>query len=320
MNIDNPEMGSIDAAAQHLLNKSAPTTEEPEAEAEPEEDNPAEVEETEDVEAVTEPEGEETETDDEETEEPVKFTVKINGKDEEVTLEELQAGYMKDRDYREKTTKVSEERKAVEAEKARVADLAQRREEFLTESQTLQNLIQSFIVPEQAMQDMLKANDTAGYLQAKSHNEKIQGQIAALKSRDEQVQNQITEEQKQALEAKRVAEQERLFTVFPNLKDDANQKALGQYILSQGFAPEDVQNTLDHRLFVAMEKARLYDAIQANAKQKPKAHVPKVTKGEVARKGTGDVKVEKLRELATKAKRSNDINDIAAFIMAKNSK
>lgn len=317
MKIDNLEGGSIEAHVQALLKKGTPETpEQPEDETESPEDSPEDIEDVGDTEADDTDE-EESDTEEDTPEEPKKFTVKINGKDEEVTFEELQAGYMKDRDYREKTTKVAEERKAVEAEKAKLADLSKVREDYLTESKTLQGIIGSFMVPEEKLNEMLMAKDTVSYLQAQAHNEKIAQQVAALKARDEAVSTQISEEEQKAIQDRTVAEQEALYKALPELRDDANQNALGSYILSLGYSPEDVQSVLDHRLFVALEKARRFDEFQAKAQAKPVNKVPKVTKGEAVRRGAAEVQNQKLRDLSLKAKKTGSIQDHVALLMAK---
>ena len=52
----------------------------------------------------------------EEEEQPQVFTVKVDGKEVEVTLEELQKGYSRTQDYTRKTQQIAEVRKHAEAE------------------------------------------------------------------------------------------------------------------------------------------------------------------------------------------------------------
>ena len=82
----------------------------------PTEPTEAEVEE---LEAQPEPELDDQETPESDTEESL-YTVKVNGEEKEVTLEELQKGYMMESDYRQKTSQVSEKRKAVEEAQAKL--------------------------------------------------------------------------------------------------------------------------------------------------------------------------------------------------------
>jgi len=52
----------------------------------------------------------------EEQDQPTVFTVKVDGKEVEVTLDELQKGYSRTQDYTRKTQQIAEIRKQVEAE------------------------------------------------------------------------------------------------------------------------------------------------------------------------------------------------------------
>ena len=56
----------------------------------------------------------------EEDEQPQVFTVKVDGKEIDVTLDELQKGYSRTQDYTRKTQQIAETRKAVEAEAAAI--------------------------------------------------------------------------------------------------------------------------------------------------------------------------------------------------------
>ena len=64
----------------------------------------------------TDPEQSEEEGDSEEGEQPQVFTVKVDGKEVEVTLDELQKGYSRTQDYTRKTQQIAEARKQTEAE------------------------------------------------------------------------------------------------------------------------------------------------------------------------------------------------------------
>lgn len=318
----NPSEGTIDAAVQALLNKSTPDqAKETEIEEDLETDTLQDEETESDAEAVEEAEeteAEDTEDTQEDSEEPL-HTVTIGGKEMKVTLKEALAGYMKDQDYRKKTAEVAETRKTVEAEKAMIADLSKVRENYLSEVKTLQEVVKSFIVPDAKLDELLKTRNTEGYLQAKAHNEKIQQQINALKNAETKATEEITEEQKKQRADLETKEREALYTAVPELKDDANQKALGSYLLNLGFSQEDIVGTIDHRIFVMAEKARKYDAFQAKAKEKPVSKVPKVLKGKSTRQTGSEIQSQKLKELQSKARRTGSKEDHIAFLMAKNS-
>lgn len=131
---------SIEDAAALLAQEPEAAAPEQAEEAEPQ----AEEQGEESVEAETET-GEEETT--EEAEEPQLYTVKVNGEERQVTLEELQKGYSMEADYRRKTTETAAERKAiaekdqaleaerqaVRAERDRYAQILDRADEALKE-------------------------------------------------------------------------------------------------------------------------------------------------------------------------------------------
>ena len=320
MDIVNPSEGTIDAVAQSILNKSAPgesldKNERPE----PEEDNLESVDDSEDTEAV-EDEAEVAEDDTEDTEDdskPQMVTVKIDGKSVEVPLEEALAGYQKDQDYRKKTAELAKQREEVEAVKAKVADLPTVRENYLSELKILSELTQAPLFSEDKLQEILRTHGAEPYLQAKAAQEKHQQKQETLRQTVQNIETQITEEQKEQLVKRESEERELLLTALPELKEPANQKVLGSYILGLGFSEDDVKNTLDHRLFAAMEKARRYDELISKGKAKPVANVPKVTKGNASRKGSDEIKSGRIQELSKQAKRSGSVDDLAQLLMAK---
>ena len=64
----------------------------------------------------TDTEQSELDEDTEEQEQPQVFSVKVDGKEVEVTLDELQKGYSRTQDYTRKTQQIAEARKQTEAE------------------------------------------------------------------------------------------------------------------------------------------------------------------------------------------------------------
>ena len=75
----------------------------------------------EDYELESEQDGiEENDVDDDDSDEPEYYDIKVDGEDLQVTLEEALKGYQRDSDYRKKTMSVAESRKEVEAKAASI--------------------------------------------------------------------------------------------------------------------------------------------------------------------------------------------------------
>lgn len=70
---------------------------------------------------VYEDEPQEDQVEEEESEQPQLYTIKVDGEDTQVTLEELQNGYSRQRDYTRKTQELAQQRKAIEAQQQEVS-------------------------------------------------------------------------------------------------------------------------------------------------------------------------------------------------------
>jgi len=122
-----PATDSIESATNAFAEILAPTKDNQE-EGEAQQAEEAVGAESEDEQAFEEPEGDEDESaddaDPDEDEEPEEeeqneqpaYTVKVNGEEVAVTLDELQKGYSRTQDYTRKTQQLAEARKVAEAE------------------------------------------------------------------------------------------------------------------------------------------------------------------------------------------------------------
>lgn len=185
-----------------------------------------------------------------------KFTVKVNGEDAEVTLEDLQKGYMMQSDYSRKTQEIAEARKAFQQE------AAQAQQERAAKMQELAERVSQLDQLAQSMQsgvdlEQLRDLDPSEYLRHKENLEKIQ------KSADEQRQY-MAEQQKAYLEQVRQSEQEKLLAAIPDWLDSDKAKegakrvrdVLGEY----QFSDQEIGALMDHRLIRAMNDLATYKA------------------------------------------------------------
>lgn len=327
MDTVNPSEGtepvddSIDAVAGLLLQKRQA------AQQESEQDNPEVVnEEVEDDQSSFESEDELDETfEDEESEseeseededysaddveEPI--TVKIEGK--EVTLDELQSGYMKDADYRKKTAELAELRREAEAERESIKELQSVQENVLKEREILTEVLSSTVLTNDQLKQIRESKGIEAYVDAKEANDLRQKQIQSLRDKNKADRDGMLENQTKELE--KVAEQERqqLLSKVPDLKNPEIAQGLANYLITDaGVTEQELGNIVDHRLYELAFKAMKYDQIQKKAK--PKQKVPKVKGGKNNRKDKSQVQTELTRKLEGKARRSGNINDIAALI------
>ena len=148
--------------------------------------------ETETTEDVVEEETEsvdesETDTDIEEVEdvtqtEPETYTIKVNGEDVNVTLDDLKNGYSRTSDYTRKSQQLAEQRKQFEQQQAQIqAERTQLAENLKAVEQFLSNPVP------QPDQNLINS-DPSEYLRQKDAYEKHQQTVQAVK--DEQVRLQ----------------------------------------------------------------------------------------------------------------------------------
>lgn len=292
-----------------------------------EEDPAEEEEESEEEEETTSEEDEEEEesseeADEEEDEEPGTelFTIKVNGKESKVTLEELQKGYQRDSDYTQKTQAISAERKELETE---LSSVRQERHEL---SKSLQQMNQNADAELKKYQetdwDTLKEEDPDEYREKRADYRELQD---AKKQIDEE-QKALSDKAKKDFEVQRnkIAKEQsgKFLEHFPSWKKDkakakSGMKKIIDYGVSLGYEEDQVNRILDHRHLLILDKARRYDAIKNSDLSKKKLK----NVGKYIKTGTNKGKPAKgsKSQIASKAKmqklkETGNIRDAASAI------
>ena len=316
--------GSVTEAQEALLGLMDPEEATPETEeAQPTEDVES-TEETQDESLEEEPEEEEeaeeaeeeSEEPDEEAEEELLYAVKVDGAEQEVTLDELMKGYSRQSDYTKKTQELSEDRKAIESMyhqyNSEINAVQQERQQYITAlSQVVQNSLSGLEQYNSIDWETLKQEDPIEYLSKRDEIQQRQAQLAANQQDMQQAQYQ----QNAQAQAQREARKDKFATYhmtqleekLPEWKDpDKKMKIWNdtkEFALSQGYAAEEFDSLLDHRHLLTLIKAKKYDDLQGNdipskkIKNKPKvvrAGSPREAKASDKKKRTAQMK--RLRE------------------------
>lgn len=282
-----------------------------EAQAEDETDDPTEVDE------LTE-ESEEPAAESEENEQPTEiaadqpFTVRVDGKDEQVPLSELLAGYSRQSDYTRKTQSLANDKKSFEQE---AAAARQERAEYASLLPKLRAALEAGMGPEP---DWAKLKD--------EDPQKFAVSYAEWQMRSRNLDNAKAEEQRVA--AKRAAdfevqqkqivtqERSRLLEKIPTWKDPAvakaDSEAIVKTLMSAGYSGEELQ-ILDHRAMVVARKSALYDAIMAKRPQLQKQQAA----AKVVQPGGGSVKPKTATDQArNRFYKSGKVADAAGYFDA----
>lgn len=200
----------------------------------------------------------EAEAEEEEDKPPV-FTVKVDGKNVEVTLEELQKGYSREADYTRKTQQVSEERRAFAAEAELVRTERQQYAQLLG---SLQAQLQQNAAPQLDM-DRLYSEDPIEWVRQKELARDAEKVHAAIQSEQQRLSHIQAQEQYQSMQAHLAQQQDAMLKAIPEWANPDKAKAektlLIEWGQKLGFSSDELKNIFDHRAVVALRKAALYD-------------------------------------------------------------
>ena len=211
----------------------------------------------------TDPEQSEEEGDPEEEEQPQVFTVKVDGKEVEVTLEELQKGYSRTQDYTRKTQQIAEARKQTDAE---LQEVRAEREQYAQLLGALQAQVQQAAQPNIDW-DRLYNEDPIEWVRQREVMRENQEKAAAIQSEQQRLAQLSQQEQTQHRQMLLAQEQEALVAAIPEWKDakkaQAEKAMLVQFGQKVGFTPDELKSVIDHRAVVMLRKAALYDQMMS---------------------------------------------------------
>ncbi|MCA1403705.1 hypothetical protein I6F26_03695 [Ensifer sp. IC3342] len=225
---------------------------------------------------------------------------------EQVPLEELKLGYMRDRDYRHKTQELGNKRGSLEAMTTRVANTANAIAQFLVEQLPAE--------PDYS----LAIQNPAEYTRRKAVYDAALARVHQVINLGNEPQKVASELSQTASEETLAAENAKLLEAFPHLsKDEAREKffadafAVGQDL---GFTPEEMQGFTDHRYFKVMHYAML--GLQAEqARNKALKKVANAPPAAVKAKPNGPVNptARKNQEAMKRLSRTGSIKDAMAI-------
>ena len=317
------EERSVSDAAEAFLGLLDPQEDTPETE----EAAPTEVDESndEDRDESAEEEPEETleasddaeeatddEADEEAEEEPEDelFNVKIDGEEYEVNLAELQAGYSRNSSFTQKSQQLAEQRKAFEEH---TAQFVQERDAIQNERQqmyaALENMLQSQVGHFEKFNNInweqLHAEDPVEWMTRKEELREAQEKVHAARFQQEQLSVNYQAEQKRSYDEMMEREKLALHEKMPEYFEPETNQKLGQelisYAKSEGWSAPEIDGLVNHKHFLALHKAMLYDQLKtADVKSKKVKNKPKV-----ARAGKGVSKKE-----VTKKQRADSIDKL----------
>lgn len=211
----------------------------------------------------TDAEQSELSEDTEEQEQPQIFSVKIDGTEVEVTLDELQKGYSRTLDYTRKTQQIAEVRKQAEGE---LQAVRAEREQYSQLLSALEAQVQQAAQPNIDW-DRLYNEDPIEWVRQREVMRDNQDRAAAIQSEKQRLSQLSQQEQAQFMQQKLQQEQEALLAAIPDWKDakkaQAEKTLLVEFGQKIGFTPDELKSVVDHRAVLMLRKAALYDQMMS---------------------------------------------------------
>jgi hypothetical protein len=321
------EAGSIDAVAESLIATPAKEDEEDQQDLQqPDEGDAPEQAEADDVDEGEEPEVDEADEAEDESEADAEdeapaeqlFTVKVDGREQQVPISELLRGYSGQAYIQRGMQEVAATKQ--EAESVYTA-LQSERQQLAQMVQAVQSG-QVSLQPPQKPNESLLQTDPIGYLEARV---KYDNDVATYQQTQQQLQ-QVTQQQSEAQQRAYMAhlaqEQQKLTQVIPAFANPETAAKVKQDLIAAGtevygYTPDELKQVADHRALRVLHDAAQYRRMMAGKKpvEAPAAapKTPTIRPGaKPSAQANTRVKAEKAK---AQMKRTGSVDDVAKFLL-----
>ena len=271
-------------------------------------------------------EGSESDLDDEDDDDGDQYgsldlstTIEVDG--EEITIEELRSGHLRQKDYTRKTQELAENRKAMEAQ---YQEIERERAEY---AQLLPAMAERIQQAAEQEPDWDTLYDTDPVMAAKAERQwrkEQEGRVAQLQAvqAEQQRMQQIAAQKQQHMQQSYLEQQRHILPdIIPEWRDkkvaatEATQ--IRDFLLGEGFSEQDVSGMSNATLVKLARKAMLYDRGETRAnevKAKPKKPRTKTLKS--GSRASQPKRTSAAQEAQNRARKTGRVNDAAAAIKA----
>ena len=306
----NPQgsVKTVSDAANAFLGMMEPE----EAQAQPEVQEELETEAVEQAEYEDDVESEEEATEEEPT--PT-YKVRVGKEEVEVPLDELLKGYSRTADYTRKTQEIADQRKAVEAEKAKIEEASKLRDTY---AQRL-GIIEQMLKQQDSGEDLasLKETDPIGYAVKVAEQAEREKQLSAVRAEQQRIAQQQQGEQQERLKTYLAQEAQKLAEAIPEMNDPAKGQAIRtdirNFAQKLGYSEQELSQVYDSRAVTALYKAMQYDKLMSGkgdatkkVQQAPKMLKPGTSTPEARQS-------QEVKQLRGRLKKSGKARDAASL-------
>ena len=247
---------------------------------------------------------------------PQNYTVKVDGKDVEVTLEELQAGYSRQADYTRKSQVLAEQRKQMEEE---LNATQQERQRYSSQLEQFTKDADSKLDEFKSVDwTKLKEDDPMEYALKRDQYRELQESKRMVEEEQQNLADKQQTEMQQKWQEELTRQQEIMAQRLPEFVDPDKgpklKQAIKTFAMNKGFTEQEVNSLIDARSVDVLHKAMLYEnLLDAKISKKKAKVVPKVTKPGA---GTtkGEVNSEKVKQQRARLRRTGKVGDAAKLL------
>lgn len=244
-------------------------------------------------------------------------TVTIDGA--KVTVHELKRGFLREKDYTQKTQALAEQRRQIDASGQQLAEAMRvEREKYVAGLGELQQMFQQ-LNPQEPDWQMLYNTDPARYAAEREAWRSYQEMQQGIAQQRAHAERQAQTEQAENLKRYLTTEREKLIAAFPEWSKPEvasleNQK-LRAFGTSQGFTDDELNSIVDHRAVIVLDKARKYDELMAKkATTRPVAPKQQVQSAKPGSAGTQPNKATDLTRAKQRLAKTGRTRDAADAI------
>lgn len=183
--------------------------------------------------------------------------------------EAVRKATLRQSDYTQKTMALADQRKAAEADTAKIAsERVQYQQGYAMLRHQIEQAVQTGAL--KAPDTEMLESDPVGYLKQKDQWDRAQQAYFEARSQQERLQTQQESERQQQIGRRLQSEQEQLLAKLPDWRDagkaQAEQQQLKEYLTTVGFSPEEIAQVQDHRGVLMAREAMMYRKMVAEQK------------------------------------------------------
>lgn len=227
---------------------------------------------------------------------------------------------MRQQDYTRKTQEAAQLTSSITQERQFVK---QEYENRINQLNVLGSVLYQELVGDQAKLAELAQSDPAAWVAKQQEMASKSARLNEIQHHHSAIEQMKKNEAAKARDESLRENEERLLEALPEWRDQtkraAAQRDVADFLVQNGYSPDELSELIDHRAVLIAHKAAMWDRAQA-VKQKQVVQAktpPKAVQAGNANTPTNTPAQKKVDDLAKRAKRTGNVDDVAAFLLAR---